>query len=275
MSIAAVNPLANLKPASGPRVPAIRVVAAPLAPMSPDLYSPNTEVSVRLGRINEAAGHLLGRALKQMVRSPGQTAKSFVALTFEPFLHPLRAIQRCKESFQHDGQLSGLLTSSLYVSATVTTLSFLAMGAALLLAPFTGGASLAILPFASAVMVYTGIHDAVVTTAMLAKDEYDAAHADTEEKVLNVEARLADDYLNTFFAWVTLPLSDAHTALTVAPQGMLTAARGAIKPGLRSAGMRHLKSAATQSASGGVRIATTRAAARAVDVGTRSDTRNP
>ena len=263
MTYVAVKPLANQTPAAGPQPPVIRVVDAPVGSISPDTYDSHLDVSLRLGQINNEAGHLLGRALKMMVRHPAKTALSFLLMTFEPFTHPMRGILRCVDSFTHDGFLDGIMTSALYASSAITTASFLAMAVALLAAPFTGGASLAIIPIASSIMFYTGLSDAAMTAGMLAKDEYDGAHANSEEKVQSVEQRLADDYLNAFFAWVTLPLSDASTALTVAPQGMLAAARGAVRPGLRNAG-----AAGVRNVSRGV---ATRAAARAVDVSTRTD----
>ena len=186
-------------------------------------------------QINQEAGGFLISALKEMAKQPGKTLKSFGAMMMEPFVHPGRGVARIAEVWHRDGWFEGCLASLLYVSTALTTVSFAITALALLAAPFTGGASLALVPLASTVMVWTGLHDAAVTATMLAKDEYDAVHAKSQDELDHNEAQLADDYLNTFFAWITLPMTDATTALTVAPQGLLMAARAAVKPAARSA----------------------------------------
>lgn len=186
-------------------------------------------------QINEEAGGLLISAVKEMVKQPGLTARSFGAMLIEPFVHPGRGVARIAEAWHKDGWFSGLLAGALYLSTAITTASFAVMAVALLAAPFTGGASLALVPMASTLMVWTGLHDAFVTAAILGKDEWDAAHARSQEDLERKEGMLADDYLNTFFAWVTLPMTDANTALTVAPQGLWMSARGAVKPVARAA----------------------------------------
>ncbi|MDB5097862.1 MAG: hypothetical protein JWM80_2283 [Cyanobacteria bacterium RYN_339] len=208
--------------------PSLMLPPAPARPAVPAFKAPAVK------QINEEAGSLLVSAIKEMVKQPGKTLKSFGAMLLEPFIHPGRGVARIAEVWHKDGWFSGALAALLYLSTALTTASFVVMGLAALAAPFTGGASLALIPLASTVMVWTGFHDAAVTAAILGKDEWDAVHATSQDDLDRKEAMLADDYLNTFFAWVTLPLTDAKTALTVAPQGLWMSARGAVKPAARS-----------------------------------------
>jgi hypothetical protein len=198
-------------------------------PTAPAFQAPSVK------QINEDAGSMLVSALKEMVKQPGRTLKSFGAMLIEPFVHPGRGVARVAEVWHKDGWFSGALSALLYTSTAVTTASFAVMALGVLAAPLTGGASLALVAPASTVMVWTGLHDAFVTAGMLAKDEYDATHAASQDDLDRKEAMLADDYLNTFFAWATLPMTDAATSLTVAPQGLWMSARAAVKPAARNA----------------------------------------
>jgi len=183
----------------------------------------------QLAVANEEAAVTLWDALKVMARSPWQTVKGFGQMLIEPFVHPTRGLDRIKNAFKNEGPLEGALYTALYASTAATTASFVVMGTALLLAPFTGGASLAVAAAASQVMIWTGFHDAAVCTAILVKDEYDVATASSPEKYERNVGQLSDDFLNTFFAWVTLPWTDGQTALSSVPQGMALAGRSALK----------------------------------------------
>jgi hypothetical protein len=163
-------------------------------------------------------------------------------------------VARIAEAWHKDGWFSGLLAASLYLSTAITTASFAVMALAVLAAPFTGGASLALVPMASTVMVWTGFHDAFVCSAILGKDEWDAVHAKSQDDLDRKEGMLADDFINTFFAWVTLPMTDADTALTVAPQGLWMSARGAIKPAAKAALKPTAKSALAPGARAVIRV---------------------
>lgn len=176
----------------------------------------------------EAGATLLG-VLKLMASNPLLTLKGFGAMLIEPFFHPERGVERIKNSYKQDGPLEAALLGTLYASTAVTTASFFVMGLALLAAPFTGGASLAVAAAASQVMIWTGFLDAGLTTAILAKDEYDLVTADTPEEYERNVSQLADDYLNTALAWITLPWTDGQTAASAVPQGMAIAGRATLK----------------------------------------------
>jgi hypothetical protein len=231
-----MNVLAALQNMIAPahRAPAQPAASANAATgMTGDRLALHQSRAGQLLEANREAGSMLLGALGQMARHPLKTVGSFFMMMLEPFIHPVRAFNRCKDAFKSDGPLEGAMYTSLYTSAAITTLSFFAMGLALLAAPFTGGASLAIVPFASTVMVWTGYHDAAMTVAILLKDEADAMTADTPDRLGQEEGQLADDFLNTFFAWATLPLSDAETAATIAPQGLMLAGRSSLRPHVR------------------------------------------
>lgn len=222
----ALQPTAHQTVAPGPRkAPAIKVVPKAEA----DRLTLSQPPAARLRQINEEAGGLLVRALETMARDPLRTAKCFLQQMFEPLYDPIGGLKRCWQAYQSDGWLNAAMNLSLYLSSAASTVAFLAMAAAVIAAPFTAGTSLAAMPFLSGVIIVSGFHDAGMTVALLAKDEYDAMHCTTEDELADKEGELADDFLDTFFAWATLPMSNLESALAVPPQGMLLAARPAAK----------------------------------------------
>jgi hypothetical protein len=203
--------------------------------MGADRYHAAPGTLARFVEVNEGAATLLGRALKRMARTPLATLAGFGRTLFRPVLHPIQSVKETYASYRQDGWLEGALNVSLWASTLVCTLSLLGMAAAWLAAPLTGGASLAAMPLLGTALTWAGLHDVVVCTGLLAKDEYDAMTASDEERLYHQEEQLADDFLNTGMAWATVQMSNLDYALTVTPQGMVQAARDGLRPGMRKA----------------------------------------
>lgn len=201
--------------------------------MAGDSYHAAPGTLARFVEVNEGAATLLWRALKRMARTPLATLAGFGQTLFRPLLHPLQSVKETYASYRQDGWLEGALNVSLWASTLVCTLSLLGLAACWLAAPLTGGASLAAMPFLGTVLTWAGIHDVVVCTGLLAKDEVDAMTARDEAGIYRQEEQLADDFLNTGFAWATVQMSNLDYAMTVTPQGMVQAARDGLRPGVR------------------------------------------
>lgn len=142
----------------------------------------------------DALGHA-GRILWGLVSRPGEVFPAMGRALWEMVRRPDLTVARVAERFRAD-PIEGVLQGVIAASALTGLVTVAALPLAFLAAPFTGGASLALLPLIGQVGSVAGTIAVGATAASIVKNEVDMARADDAADLEAESRQLGDDLAN-------------------------------------------------------------------------------
>lgn len=160
-------------------------------------------------------------SLSHTFTHPLDTLKSLAKGIGDLIAHPGKALTSVAVRFEQDpvdGAVAAVNTGAAYIGLASGVL----LAAAFLAAPFTAGASLAILPLAGTVGSAAGITGLVSLGVSFAKNQVDVATAKTRTELEREAQELGTDYANAGFQVVSAAAGKAlhQAAATVKPKNI-------------------------------------------------------
>ena len=142
---------------------------------------------------NKEAVIQTGKNLKEAVTHPIKTVFSSVKQVGNIFIHPVNTAKNIAENFKKD-KVDGIMQGC-NIATTVASVSSIALGVgACVAAPFTAGASLALLPVAATIGGVSGTAGLALMGGSLMKNQVDCAKAKTLDRLNSEVGQIASDY---------------------------------------------------------------------------------
>lgn len=140
-----------------------------------------------------------GQNLKQIVTHPVKTAGAIAKQIGNTFIHPFDTTKNINNKFKQD-KIDGIIQAG-GTFTTVAGIGSIVLGiGAYVAAPFTSGASLALIPIASAIGTYASTAGLSLMGASFAKNQVDAVTAKTMDELKKESKELAGDYTGAVIA---------------------------------------------------------------------------
>lgn len=172
---------------------AIQAVKKGTARLVADTLQLSTGEKLKEG--NQRAVKQAVQTLENTVTHPFQTLADTAKGIVQTIVHPEQALKQVQTRFEGD-PVDGLIAST-NLGAAWAGLGAIALTAgALLAAPFTGGASLGLLPVAGTIGSVAGAAGLGTMGASFLKNQHDIATATTKEELSKESQELAGDYAN-------------------------------------------------------------------------------
>lgn len=155
----------------------------------------------KLAEGNKMAVNQAANTLVKTVTHPFEAFKGIGETLFNMVFHPIEAFQEAGEIFDKDPIDGTVMGANITASWLGLSALMLAAGATLA-APFTAGASLALLPTAASLGGVAGTIGTVALGTSFFKNQLDIASATTKEELVRESNQLGDDLANYGFSLI-------------------------------------------------------------------------